>query len=129
MALAGGDLSNKVVAVWGVAFKAHTDDVRDSPALKIIEALLKRGAIVQAFDPIALVPDQTGLSKSSSALQAATGADVLAVLTEWPEFAEVSPEETTKLMKNSAVFDARRILPESWRNHASEFRVLGGSSK
>jgi UDPglucose 6-dehydrogenase len=127
--LAGGDLSNKLVAVWGVAFKAHTDDVRDSPALKIIEALLKHGAVVQAYDPIASVPEQTGLSKSSSALQAATGADVLAILTEWPEFSGVSPEETTKLMKNSAVFDARRILPESWRNHASEFRVLGGSSK
>jgi len=129
MGLAGGDLSNKVVAVWGVAFKAHTDDVRDSPALKIIEALLKHGALVQAYDPIALVPEQTGLSKSSSALQAATGADVLAILTEWPEFAEVSPGETTKLMKNSAVFDARRILPVSWRDHASDFRVLGGSSK
>jgi UDPglucose 6-dehydrogenase len=127
--LAGGNLSNKVVAVWGVAFKAHTDDVRDSPALKIIDALLKHGAIVQAYDPIALVPDQTGLSKSSSALQAATGADVLAILTEWPEFSEVSPEETTKLMNYSAIFDARRILPESWRNYASVFRVLGGSSK
>jgi len=129
MALAGGDLINKVVGVWGVAFKAHTDDVRDSPALKIIEALLKHGALVQAFDPIAMVPEQTGLSKSSSALQAATGADVLAILTEWPEFAEVSPEETIRLMKNSAIFDARRILPESWRDHASEVRVLGGSSK
>ena len=127
--LAGGDLTNKVVAVWGVAFKARTDDVRDSPALKIIDALLKRGALVQAYDPIALVPDQTGLARSSSALQAATGADVLAILTEWPEFSEVSPEQTTKLMKHSAVFDARRILPESWGNHASVFRVLGGSAK
>jgi UDPglucose 6-dehydrogenase len=127
--LAGGDLSSKTIGVWGVAFKANTDDVRDSPALKIIDELLKRGALVQAYDPVALAPDQTGLSVSSSALQAATGADVLAVLTEWPEFAEVSPEETTKLLKNSAVFDARRILPESWRGYASVFRVLGGSSK
>ena len=127
--LAGGDLTNKVVAVWGVAFKARTDDVRDSPALKIIDALLKRGALVQAYDPIALVPDKTGLARSSSALRAATGADVLAILTEWPEFSEVSPEQTTKLMKHSAVFDARRILPESWGNHASVFRVLGGSAK
>ena len=103
--------------------------MRESPALKIIDALLKYGARVQAYDPIALVPDQTGLSKSSSALQAATGADVLAILTEWPEFSEVSPEETTKLMNHSAIFDARRILPESWRNYASVFRVLGGSSK
>jgi UDPglucose 6-dehydrogenase len=127
--LAGGDLSNKVVGVWGVAFKAHTDDVRDSPALKIIEALLKRGAVVQAYDPVAVAPDRTGMSRSSSALHAAAGADVLVILTEWPEFFEASPEEVTKVMKSSVVFDARRILPESWRNHASVFRVLGGSSK
>ena len=127
--LAGGDLTSKTVGVWGVAFKANTDDVRDSPALKIIDELLKRGALVQAYDPVALAPDQTGLSVSSSALQAAVGADVLAVLTEWPDFFEVSPEEVTKVMKSSVVFDARRILPESWRNHASVFRVLGGSSK
>jgi UDPglucose 6-dehydrogenase len=127
--LAGGDLTSKTVGVWGVAFKANTDDVRDSPALKIIDELIKRGALVQAYDPVALAPDRTGLSVSSSALQAAIGADVLAILTEWPEFFEASPEEVTKVMKSSVVFDARRILPESWRNHASVFRVLGGSSK
>jgi UDPglucose 6-dehydrogenase len=127
--LAGGVLSNKVVAVWGIAFKANTDDVRDSPALKIIGALLKRGALVQAYDPVALAPDQTGLSISPSALHAAGGADVLAVLTEWPEFSENSPVEVTQAMKSSVVFDARRILPESWRGHASVFRVLGGSSR
>jgi UDPglucose 6-dehydrogenase len=127
--LAGGDLINKVVAVWGVAFKANTDDVRDSPALKIIDELLGRGATVQAYDPIAVAPFKNGLTVSSSALQAASGADVLAVLTEWPEFCEAPPDEVTKAMKSSLVFDARRILPESWRNYASEFRVLGGSPK
>jgi UDPglucose 6-dehydrogenase len=127
--LAGGDLANKVVAVWGLAFKANTDDVRDSPALKIIDELLKRGAVVKAYDPVALAPDQSGLSLSSSAIHAATGADVLAVLTEWPEFYKASPYEVTQAMKSSVVFDARRILPESWRNHASVFRALGGSSK
>ena len=124
--LAGGDLSNKVVAVWGVAFKANTDDIRDSPALKIIDALLKHGALVQAYDPVASAPDQAGLSKCTSALQAATGADVLAVLTEWPEFFEVSPDAATRAMKSSIVFDARRILPRSWLDHASVFKVLGG---
>jgi UDPglucose 6-dehydrogenase len=127
--LAGGDLSNKVVAVWGIAFKAHTDDVRDSPALKIIDALLKKGAVVQAYDPVAITPNQTSLSISPSALHAATGADVLAVLTEWPEFSDASPDKVTKAMKSPVVFDARRILPETWRSHASVFRVLGGSAK
>jgi UDPglucose 6-dehydrogenase len=124
--LAGGDLSNKVVAVWGIAFKANTDDIRDSPALKIIDSILKKGATVQAYDPVASAPDQAGLSKCTSALQAAAGADVLAVLTEWPEFFEVSPDAVTSAMKSPIVFDARRILPSSWLDHASVFKVLGG---
>jgi UDPglucose 6-dehydrogenase len=126
--LAGGDLSNKTVAVWGVAFKANTDDIRDSPALVIIKSLLRKGATVQAFDPIAVAPDNAGLVMKGSALDAATDADVLAVLTEWPEFAEVSPEEVSKVMKNSIIYDARRILPASWRTHVSVLRVLGEAS-
>lgn len=127
--LAAGDLSNKVVAVWGVAFKANTDDVRGSPALEIINALLMRGAIVNSYDPVAVAPDQSGLSRAGSAVEAAVGADVLAVLTEWPEFSEISPEEVARAMRTSAVFDARRILPESWRAHFSVLKVLGEASK
>jgi UDPglucose 6-dehydrogenase len=127
--LVGGDLENKTVAVWGVAFKANTDDVRDSPALKIIDILLKRGATVKAFDPIAIAPEQAGLSMASSALEATVGADVLAILTEWPEFSEISPELVAAGMKAPVVYDARRILPESWRSHFSVFKVLGEASK
>jgi UDPglucose 6-dehydrogenase len=127
--LAGGDLPNKIVAVWGVAFKANTDDVRDSPALEIINSLLKHGASVKVYDPVAIAPDQSGLSRAESALEAAIGADVLAVLTEWPEFSEISPEEVARAMRVSTVFDARRVLPESWRAHVSAFKVLGEASK
>jgi UDPglucose 6-dehydrogenase len=127
--LAGGDLLNKVVAVWGLAFKANTDDVRDSPALEIINSLLKRGALVKAYDPVAIALDQTGLSRAESALEAAVGADVLAVLTEWPEFSEISSEEVAREMRTSAVFDARRVLPESWRAHVSVLKVLGEAPK
>jgi UDPglucose 6-dehydrogenase len=123
--LVGGDLSNKTVGVWGVAFKAHTDDIRDSPALLIIDSLLRKGATVQAYDPVAVSPDQKGLVMKSSAEEAAADADVLAILTEWPEFAEVSPEKVARAMKSSIVYDARRILPKSWKAHVSVLKILG----
>ena len=127
--LAGGDLANKKVAVWGIAFKANTDDIRDSPALKIVDSLISRGAEVQAYDPVALAPKRTGLVLKGSALEAAAGADVLAVLTEWPEFAEVSPDKVAEAMRTSVVYDTRRILPKSWKGRVSVLKVLGEASK
>jgi UDPglucose 6-dehydrogenase len=127
--LVGGDLSNKTVAVWGIAFKANTDDVRDSPSLLIIEQLLKRGATVKAFDPIAKAPEKAGLSMAPSALEATEGAHLLAILTEWPEFSQVSPELVVAGTKDLVVYDARRILPESWRVNFKSVRVLGQAPK
>jgi UDPglucose 6-dehydrogenase len=127
--LVGGDLSNKTVGVWGIAFKANTDDTRDSPALIIIESLINRGAAVQAYDPIAIAPERAGFVMKGSALDAAAGADVLAVLTEWPEFADVSPERVADVMNDSIVYDARRILPNSWKAHVSALKALGEASE
>jgi UDPglucose 6-dehydrogenase len=123
--LAGGSVQNKKIAVWGVAFKAGTDDTRYSPAVQIVRLLVKQGASVMVYDPIARAPSEAGMSQATTALEAAIGADVLAVLTEWPEFSEVDPGEVLKVMKSPAVFDARRILPQSWRATFSSFRVLG----
>lgn len=123
--LVGGDLANKKVAVWGIAFKANTDDIRDSPALKIVDSLISKGAEVQAYDPVAAAPERAGFVLKGTALEAAAGADVLAVLTEWPEFAEVSPDKVAEAMRTSVIYDARRILPKSWRAHVSVLKVLG----
>ena len=123
--LAGGSLQDKTVAVWGIAFKAKTDDVRDSPAVQIMRLLLEQGANVMAYDPIAQVSSDAGISQKATALEVVNGADVLAVLTEWPEFSAVDPAEVLRAMRSPAVFDARRILPESWRATFSSFRVLG----
>jgi UDPglucose 6-dehydrogenase len=123
--LAGGNLVGKTVAVWGIAFKAHTDDIRDSPAVAIAKLLLEEGATVKAFDPIAQAPSLERFTQVSTALDAAKDADVLAVLTEWPEFSDVNPELVAKAMKASAVFDGRRILPDSWRQAFEHFRALG----
>jgi UDPglucose 6-dehydrogenase len=123
--LAGGDLNGKIIGVWGVAFKAHTDDVRDSPALRIIQLLIDEGATVQAFDPEALIPNSSGLVGSESALAAATGSDVLAVLTEWPEFLIVNPRDVAEVMRAPVVYDGRRMLPDAWRDVFQTFVALG----
>jgi UDPglucose 6-dehydrogenase len=127
--LCGGGLEGKVVAVWGLAFKAGTDDVRDSPAVNIVKRLIDRGATVQAYDPVAIGPNLSGLTQCSTALQAVSGADALAVLTEWPEFSNVPPQEVAQLMTSSSVFDTRRILPIAWRDHVTTLRILGGATK
>jgi len=125
--LAGGQLEGKVIAVWGVAFKANTDDVRDSPAINVIHRLLDRGCEVRVFDPIALAPNVAGLEQFESAEQAASGADVLTILTEWPEFSKENATVISGAMRGSAVLDTRRILPVSeWRAAVTNFRALGG---
>lgn len=123
--LAGGSVDGKTIAVWGLAFKAHTDDMRDSPALAIVQILLNRGAVVRAFDPVAIAPSLERLTQVSSAQEAAQGADVLAVLTEWPEFNKQDAGLVAKGMRNSAVFDGRRILSDTWRKAFSNFKALG----
>jgi UDPglucose 6-dehydrogenase len=123
--LCGGSLKGKTIAVWGLSFKAGTDDTRDSPALAIIEVLIGKGATVRAYDPIASAPTLEGLVQSHSAIEAAQGADALAVLTEWSEFTSEDPDLVAAAMKNAAVFDGRRILPEDWRTSFSSFRALG----
>lgn len=125
--LAGGSLEGKIIGVWGLAFKANTDDIRESPAMNIVARLLARGSEVIAFDPVAVAPKASGFSQVQSAELAAAGVDVLAVLTEWPEFAQVDPIKVSKSMKSTAVMDARRVLPvDAWRSAIDNFRVLGG---
>ena len=122
-----GDLTGKKIAVWGLAFKAKTDDTRDSPALAVIDFLLKQGAIVAGYDPVATVAPGQNFTQSSSAIDACKGADALVVLTEWEEFAKISPSAVSSIAKpNLAIYDGRRILKDpSWRTTFSKFRVLG----
>jgi UDPglucose 6-dehydrogenase len=87
--------------------------------------LLEKGANVKAFDPFAQAPSLDGLTQVPMAIEAAQDADVLAVLTEWPEFSDENPDLVAKAMKGSAVFDGRRILPDSWRQSFENFRALG----
>ena len=126
---AGGNLSGKVVAVWGLTFKAGTDDLRDSPAIAIIERLMKLGARVQAYDPTVNVirpgiPNDLVIAASCG--EATAQADVLAVLTEWDEFKWVSASETSTHMTGKQIIDARNLLDrKDWERAGFTYQGIG----
>jgi UDPglucose 6-dehydrogenase len=106
-----GDLAGKRVAVLGLAFKDNTDDIRESRAIPVIAELLRRGATVAAYDPLAVAPMRRvfpGIGYAASAVDALRGADACLVMTEWPEFSELNGE--FGLMKSRVVIEGRRIL-------------------
>ena len=107
-AAAGGCLEGKKVGLWGLAFKADTDDVRESPAVRLAAALAGEGAEVRAYDPRAR--EVEGVARAPDPLQAAAGADVLLVATEWDEFREADLSSARAAMAGSAVVDARNLL-------------------
>jgi UDPglucose 6-dehydrogenase len=105
-----GTLDGATVGVWGLAFKAGTDDVRHSLAIRVIDELATRGAVVRAYDPavhVAPMPAGSGLVRS--ALDAAD-ADALVVLTDWPEFAAVDPRSVAQRLRRSVVVDGCNLL-------------------
>ena len=127
--LLGEKLEGKSIAVWGLAFKANTDDTRDSPSLEIIKRLLSEGSKVTAFDPIASAPTWEGLTQEETAVEAATNADALLILTEWSEFSQVDPKTIANVMSGSVVLDTRRILPvEKWSSEFETFKILGNGA-
>jgi UDPglucose 6-dehydrogenase len=109
--------------MWGLAFKAGTDDVRESPALRIAALLQEEGAEVIAYDPEAT---SEMVTNATSALSAVDGADVLLVSTEWPEFAEVDMKEVAGRMRGHRVVDARNLLdPKRVRGVGLDYWGLG----
>jgi UDPglucose 6-dehydrogenase len=128
-AAAGGSLSEVPVAVWGLTFKADTDDLRDSPALEIASTLLREGARVRAFDPAAgeaagrVLP---GLEIAPDAYEAASGAQVVALLTEWDELRWLDFDRVLTGMRGSAVIDARNLLdPAAMRRRGFTYAGVG----
>ena len=126
---AGGNLSGKIVAVWGLTFKAGTDDLRDSPAIAIIERLMKLGARVQAYDPTVNVIRPgipSDLVIAASCGEATAQADVLSVLTEWDEFKWVSASETSTHMTGKQIIDARNLLDrKDWERAGFTYQGIG----
>ncbi len=125
-----GTLKGKTIAVWGLAFKPKTDDMREAPAIPIIKTLLEKGARVQAHDPEAM-PTAQGLFKggvtyTARNYDALKGADGLAILTEWQEFREPDFQKMRKLLKDPVIFDGRNIYqPDQMKELGFTYYSIG----
>jgi UDPglucose 6-dehydrogenase len=110
----GGELRGKTLAVWGLAFKPRTDDIRDAPALALIDALLAEGAVLRVHDPEAMANVRTlygdRLTYCDRPYGAVEGADGLVIVTEWPEFRNPDFEVVRRLLKERVIFDGRNIF-------------------
>jgi UDPglucose 6-dehydrogenase len=110
---AEGGLQDKTIAIWGLSFKPNTDDIREAPALALIEELLKMGAKIKVFDPVALSHAKSYFENTpcidycECAYDACTDAEALALVTEWKVFQEIDLEKTLSLMRGNAFFDGR----------------------
>jgi UDPglucose 6-dehydrogenase len=130
----GEDLSGHTFAMWGLAFKPNTDDMREAPSRVIIAELLKRGAKVQAYDPVArdeaerVMAGWQGLSYANSATAALEGAHALLIVTEWKEFRTPDFDGIREMLKDKLVFDGRNIYePAVIRSFGLEYLSIGRS--
>ena len=109
----GGDLQGRMVAFWGLSFKPNTDDMREAPSIVLANLLLKAGANVRAYDPVAMEQAKHDLGDTitycESHMDAVQGADALALITEWTEFRVPNWEKVGAAMKTKVVFDGRNL--------------------
>jgi UDPglucose 6-dehydrogenase len=128
----GGDLSGRRFAVWGLAFKPNTDDMREAPSRVVIESLAQLGATICAYDPVAmdeakrLLGDTPRLTFAGNPLDACDGADALVVVTEWKEFRSPDFEMLHRRMKQPLIFDGRNLYePDVVRSAGFEHVSIG----
>ncbi len=125
-----GDLKGKTIALWGLAFKPHTDDIREAPALYNIKALRRAGAKVVVFDPEAMdnVKGEVGkkVKYAKNPYEAVEGADALMIMTEWPEFRTPDFEKLNASLKNKVIFDGRNLYElEDMAKMGYEYHSIG----
>ena len=125
-----GSLKGKRIAVWGLAFKPRTDDMREAPSVPLIKGLLAAGADVQAYDPQAMTVARTIFGKqigfAENSYAALTGADALVIVTEWSEFREPDYARMKKVMRGAVIFDGRNIYsPEQIRAQGFTYYSIG----
>jgi len=130
----GTNLSGKVFALWGLSFKPNTDDMREAPSLIIIDELLKAGAKIQAYDPIAMentrqiIGDKINFCETY--YQALEGASALVLVTEWNEFKQPDWTEVKRLLKEPIVFDGRNIFdPKQLSDYGIKYFGIGRTHK
>ena len=125
-----GDLKGKKFALWGLSFKPKTDDMREAPSLVIIEKLLKAGASVVAYDPVAMNEAKHTLKDtieySLDMYETLNGADALLIVTEWPEFRAPDFDEINKRLKQKTLFDGRNIFdPQDMKKLGYSYYCIG----
>ncbi len=125
-----GTLKGKTVAVWGLAFKPKTDDMREAPAIPLIEALLAAGVSVQAYDPEAMKVAKTifgsAVTFAPTNYDALKGADCLAIVTEWNEFRRPDFARMRTLMRAPVVFDGRNLFtPDQMKQNGFSYYSIG----
>jgi UDPglucose 6-dehydrogenase len=130
IAAAGGSVRGRTVGVLGLTFKPETDDMRDAPSVPIIGRLAEDGARIRAFDPAGMEQARAVLPPSveygSSALDAAQGADLLVVITEWNEFRSIAPERLRAAMRGDLVVDLRNLYdPATMRQAGFRYHSIG----
>ena len=128
----GSDLAGKKIAIWGLAFKPRTDDIREAPALVLIRWLVERGASVRVHDPEAIdnvrhvFGDQLTYCRRMDALD---GADALVIMTEWGDYQRPDFDEMRKRMRSPMVFDGRNLYePERMRERGFAYHSIGRPS-
>ena len=128
----GSDLSGKHFAVWGLAFKPNTDDMRDAPSRTLLADLFAAGATVTAYDPVAMnearrvFGDQPRLTYASKAMDALDAADALVIVTEWKEFRSADLDAIKHELKSPVVFDGRNLYdPKFVRSQGIEYFPIG----
>jgi UDPglucose 6-dehydrogenase len=118
------------LAVWGLAFKPETDDVREAPAKYIIQKLTREGATIQAYDPEAMqnfkLYGLDNVTYCNTALQCLDNADALLIITEWNEFKQIDIKEIKSKMKHAVVFDGRNIWqPKTMADNGFQYFSIG----
>ncbi|MBT8444770.1 MAG: UDP-glucose/GDP-mannose dehydrogenase family protein [Gammaproteobacteria bacterium] len=131
-----GDLRDKTVALWGLAFKPRTDDMREASSRVLMEAIWDAGGRVQAYDPEAMdetrriYGDRPGLTLCYSAQEAALGADALAIVTEWQEFRSPDFDALSGALNNAVIFDGRNIYdPDTMAENGFTYYAIGRPTK
>ena len=127
-----GDVAGRTLAVWGLAFKANTDDMREAASLTIIDELTRHGMKVHAFDPVAgnaasaLISENKLFSLASEQYEALHGADALLVVTEWNQFRTPDFARIKKMLKRPVIFDGRNLYsPEYMKKHGFDYFCVG----
>jgi len=128
----GENLSGLQFAVWGLTFKPNTDDMREAPSRVIIEGLIRRGARIKAYDPVAvtearrLLGNLPGLEFASSQSEALEGSDALVIVTEWKEFKSPEFDAISRVLRNPVIFDGRNLYePELMASFGIEYHGIG----